>query len=110
MHGASGRQSTVGKRCGAYDTHLDGIRRAEREKEYAEQERKYLEATGLLLEKGKQKLESMERDEVTQNNALEYIKTAFEIERTIYGKDAKKSDDDVPNQLEIIFDESFRDL
>ena len=52
----------------------------------------------------------MERDEVTQNNALEYIKTAFEIERTIYGKDAKKSDDDVPNQLEIIFDESFRDL
>ena len=98
------------KRCGAYDTHLDRIRRAEREKEYAEQERKYLEATGLLLEKGKQKLESMERDEVTQNNALEYIKTAFEIERTIYGKDVKKSDDDVPNQLEIIFDESFRDL
>ena len=99
------------KRCGAYDVYLDGIRRAEREKEYVEQERKYLAATGLLLEKGKQKLESMECDEVTQNNALEYIKTAFDIERTIYGKDGKGSvDDGIPRQLEIIFDESFRDL
>jgi len=97
------------KRCGAYDTYLDGLRRAEREREMIEREKKYLEATSLLLEKGTQKLESMEKDEVTQGNALEFIKTAFDIERTIYGKDGKA---DVPGagQLEIIFDDGFKGL
>ena len=98
------------KRCGAYDTYLDGLRRAEREREMIEREKKYLEATSLLLEKGTQKLESMEKDEVTQGNALEFIKTAFDIERTIYGKDGKKSDGDDLGQLEIIFDEGFKGL
>ncbi len=98
------------KRCGAYDTYLDGLRRAEREREIVEREKKYLEATGLLLEKGKQKLETMEKDEVTQGNALEFIKTAFEIERTIYGKDGKKGDDDGVGQLQIIFDDGFNGL
>lgn len=98
------------KRCGDYDTYLDGLRRAEREKEFIEHERKYLEATGILLEKGKQKLQSMERDEVTQHNALEYIKTAFDIERSIYGKDGKNSGDTEPGQLQIIFDNSFKEL
>ena len=98
------------KRCGAYDTYLDGLRRAEREREIVEREKKYLEATGLLLEKGKQKLETMEKDEVTQGNALEFIKTAFEIERTIYGKDSKTGDDAGAGQLEIIFDDGFKGL
>jgi len=99
------------KRCGAYDTYLDGLRRAEREKEYVERERQFLNATELLLEKGKQKLQALEKDEVTQTNALEFIKTAFEMERTIYGKDGKKSDsDESPGQLEIIFDDDFKGL
>lgn len=99
------------KRCGAYDTYLDGLRRAEREKEFVEHEKKYLEATGLLLEKGKQKIQAMEKDEVTQTNALEFIKTAFEMERTIYGKDSKNAGNDEPaGQLEIIFDDGFKGL
>lgn len=99
------------KRCGAYDAYVDKLRRAEREKEYVEQEKKFLEATGLLLEKGKLKLLSMESDEVTQTNALEFIKTAFDMERTIYGKDAKKSEGEEPaSQLEIIFDDDFKGL
>jgi len=97
------------KRCGAYDTYLDGLRRAEREREMIEREKKYLEATSLLLEKGTQKLESMEKDEVTQGNALEFIKTAFDIERTIYGKDGK-ADAPGTGQLEIIFDDGFKGL
>ncbi len=97
------------KRCGAYDTYLDGLRRAEREREMIEREKKYLEATSLLLEKGTQKLESMEKDEVTQGNALEFIKTAFDIERTIYGKDGK-ADAPGAGQLEIIFDDGFKGL
>lgn len=76
-----------------------------------EREKQYLEATGLLLEKGKQKLQSLEKDEVTQGNALEFIKTAFEIERTIYGKDGKAAiSDDGAGQLEIVFDEGFKGL
>ena len=99
------------KRCGAYDTYLDGLRRAEREKEYVEREKQFLTATGLLLEKGKLKLQALEKDEVTQTNALEFIKTAFELERTIYGKDSKKSEgDELPGQLEIIFDDDFKGL
>ncbi|HOT62796.1 MAG TPA: hypothetical protein PLU93_08035 [Treponemataceae bacterium] len=52
----------------------------------------------------------MEKDEVTQGNALEFIKTAFEIERTIYGKDGKAGDDAGAGQLEIIFDDGFQGL
>ena len=72
-----------------------------------------MNATGLLLEKGKQKLQALEKDEVTQTNALEFIKTAFELERTIYGKDSKKSEgdgDETQGQLEIIFDDDFKGL
>jgi hypothetical protein len=99
------------RRAGAYDTYLDGLRRAEREKEIVEHERKYLEATALLLEKGKQKIVSLERDELTQTNALEFIKTAFDMERTIYGKDRKADEgENSPQQLEIIFDEGFKGL
>lgn len=99
------------KRCGAYDTYLDGMRRAEREKDFIAQEKKFLEATGLLLEKGKQKLLSMESDEVTQGNAIEFIKTAFSMERTIYGKDEKTANEtDVSGQLQIIFDDDFQGL
>ena len=54
---------------------------------------------------------SLERDELTQTNALEFIKTAFDMERTIYGKDAKADEgENNPQQLEIIFDEGFKGL
>ncbi len=98
------------RRSGAYDEYLDGLRRAEREKEFVAREKQFLEATSLLLEKGTQKLKSMEKDEVTQGNALEFIKAAFDMERTMYGKDGKKGDEDGSGQLEIFFDGSFEGL
>lgn len=37
------------QRCGAYDAYLDGLRRAEREREFAEREKLYCKITEKIL-------------------------------------------------------------
>ena len=55
------------KRCGAYDAYLDSLKRAEREKEFAERERLYQRITERVLGIVEKRLEGFDPEELSQS-------------------------------------------
>jgi len=103
------------KRCGAYDTYLDGLKRAEREKEYAERERMYQRITERVLSIVEKRLEKFDPDELTQTNVMDWLRNSIDIERTVFGKEACGKDGageggSFNGQLEINFVNEFEGL
>jgi len=99
------------KRCGSYDTYLDGLKRAEREKEYAGREKMYQRITEKVLSIVEKRLNGFDPEELSQGNVMEWIKNSVDIERTIFGKTETKDGDGFPcKQLEINFVNDFEGL
>jgi hypothetical protein len=95
------------KRCQAYDTHLDMIRQKEREKDFAEREKKHLTITAKIMGIIEKKQESFDPEELSQNNLMDWLKEGIAIERTGFGKDGDEAK--LP-QLEINFVEEFQGI
>lgn len=101
------------KRCGAYDTYLDGLKRAEREKEFAEREKMYQRITEKVLGIVEKRLEKFDPEELSQGNVMEWLKNSIDIERALFGKtDNDECGDGKPfsGQLEINFMNDFEGL
>lgn len=73
------------KRCGSYDTHLDALRRAEREREFAERGRIYRRITVKALEIVEKRLDGFDPEELSQANVMEWLKGSIDIERAAFG-------------------------
>lgn len=99
-------------RCGSYDTYLDSLKRAEREKEYASRERMYQRITEKVLSIVEKRLDGFDPEELSQGNVMEWIKNSVDIERTIFGKtDGKDAESATTGaQLEINFVQEFEGL
>lgn len=104
------------KRCGAYDTYLDGLKRAEREREFGEREKMYRKITEQVLSIVEKRLAGFDPDELTQTNVMDWLKNTIDIERTIFGKTDKGDCDGLgegkpfSGQLEINFVQEFEGL
>jgi len=104
------------KRCGAYDVYVDGLKRAEREREYGEREKMYQKITERVLSIVEKRLAGFDPEELTQANVIDWLKNSIDIERTIFGKtdaavgsgfgDGKP----ISGQLEINFVQDFEGL
>jgi len=103
----SGRYQWV-KRAGDYDVYVDKLRRAEREKRFAERENVYREITEKVLAIVSKRLASFDPEELSQSSVMEWIRSSIEIEKEIYGKDGGESS--LRRQLEINFTEEFKGL
>jgi len=101
------------KRCGSYDTHLDALRRAEREREFAERERIYRRITEKALAIVEKRLDGFDPEELSQANVMEWLKGSIDIERVAFGTGGKDEADgkkDFTGQLEINFVSEFEGL
>lgn len=103
------------KRCGAYDVYLDGLRRAEWEKEYIAREKKYLSITDEMMNKVELRVKSIDPEALSPQVLQGWMDGTFRMVRKIYGK----NDDDtiglgdgkiINGQLEINFVEEFEGL
>lgn len=101
------------KRCGSYDTHLDALRRAEREKEFAEREKGYRRNTEKVLAIVEKRLNGFVPEELSQANVMEWLKGSIDVERTAFGK-GKNGETvgkaDFAGQLEFNFVSEFEGL
>ena len=101
------------KRCGSYDAHLDALRRAEREKEFAERERTYRRITEKALSIVEKRLDGFDPEELSQANVMEWLKGSIDIERAAFGMsgiDEVEGKKDFNGQLEINFVSEFEGL
>ena len=101
------------KRCGSYDTHLDALRRAEREKEFAEREKIYRRITEKTLSIIEKRLDGFDPEELSQANVMEWLKGSIDIERLAFATGTGDEADDKKNfngQLEINFVSEFEGL
>jgi len=101
------------KRCGSYDTHLDALRRAEREREFAERGRIYRRITEKALAIVEKRLDGFDPEELSQANVMEWLKGSIDIERVAFGTGGKDEADgkkDFTGQLEINFVSEFEGL
>lgn len=104
------------KRCGAYDSYLDGLKRSEREKEFGEREKMYQKLTEKVLSIVSKRLDGFDPEELTQGNVIDWLKNSIDIERTIFGKsDASNGNGNsdgksLSGQLEINFVQEFEGL
>lgn len=101
------------KRCGAYDTHLDALRRTEREKEFAEREKAYRKITEKALAIVEKRLDGFDPEELSQANVMEWLKGSIDIERAVFGKngiDEAEGKKGFNGQLEINFVSEFEGL
>jgi hypothetical protein len=101
------------KRCGAYDTHLDTLRRAEREKEFAEREKAYRRITEKALAIVEKRLDGFDPEELSQANVMEWLKGSIDVERAAFGKGKNgeaERNADFAGQLEINFVSEFEGL
>lgn len=101
------------KRCGAYDTHLDALRRAEREREFAERERIYRRITEKSLAIVEKRLDRFDPEELSQANVMEWLKGSIDVERAAFGKHGFDEDEGkggFDGQLEINFVNDFEGL
>lgn len=97
------------KRAGDYDVYTDKLKRAERERRYAERERLYREITEKVLSIVAKRLESFDPEELSQASVMEWIRSSIEIEKEIYGK-ADGGESSLCRQLEINFTEEFKGI
>jgi hypothetical protein len=89
------------------------LKRAEREREFAEREKMYQRITEKVLSIVEKRLEKFDPDELTQGNVMEWLKNSIDIERALYGKaDGDEDADEKPfrGQLEINFVNEFEGL
>jgi len=101
------------KRCGSYDTYLDALKRAEREKEYAGREHMYQRITERILGIIEKRLEKFDPEELSQGNVMDWLKNSIDIERAVFGKsdgDGAGEDGTLRGQLEINFVSEFEGL
>lgn len=101
------------KRCGSYDTYLDSLKRAEREREFAEREKMYQRITEKVLSIVEKRLEKFDPEELTQGNVMEWLKNSIDIERALFGKNDGDEDGETKpfnGQLEINFVNEFEGL
>jgi len=103
----SGRYQWV-KRAGDYDVYLDKLKRAERERRYAEREKLYREITEKVLTIVSRRLESFDPEELSQSSIMEWIRSSIDIEKEVYGKDG--GEPSLCRQLEISFTEEFKGI
>lgn len=73
------------RRCGAYDTYLDAMRRAEHEKEFAEREKAYRRITEKALSIVERRFDEFDPEELSQVNVMEWLKGAIDVERVAFG-------------------------
>ncbi len=74
------------RRMGDYDVYIDKLKRAERERRYAERERLSREITEKVLSIVVKRLESFDPEELSQASIMEWVKSSIEIEKEVYGK------------------------
>ena len=101
------------KRCGAYDAYLDVLKRAEREREFAEREKVYQRITEKVLGIVEKRLEKFDPEELSQSNVMEWLKNSIDIELALFGKGESTNEDSGKNfsgQLEINFVNDFDGL
>ncbi len=101
------------KRCGTYDTYLDALRRAEREREFAEREKIYRRITEKALAIVEKRLDGFDPEELSQGNVMEWLRGSIDIERTAFGKESLDEADGkggFNGQLEINFVNDFEGL
>jgi len=104
----SGRYQWV-KRAGDYDVYTDKLKRAERERRYAEREKLYRDITEKVLSIVSKRLESFDPEELSQSSIMEWIKSSIDIEKEVYGKDGG-GESSLCRQLEINFTEEFKGI
>ena len=104
----SGRYQWV-KRAGDYDVYTDKLKRAERERRYAEREKLYREITEKVLNIVAKRLERFDPDELSQSSIMEWVKSSIEIEKEIYGAEGG-GESSLCRQLEINFTEEFKGI
>jgi len=97
------------KRAADYDKYLDRLKLAERRKVIEAREEAHKEVTEKMLFVVKKKLDTMAADELTQGNVAEWVKTAVQTERDIFGigRDESGGKQGQFRQGEINFDGDF---
>ena len=97
------------KRAGDYDKYLDKLRLGERRKMIEAREEAHRQVTEKMLTIVKKKLDTMAPEELSQANVTDWVKTAVQTEREVFG--LNKEDGGARNgQPEIRFDSDFEGI
>src|SRR5215469_4827040 len=68
-----------------YDRHIENLKQTELRKTIEAQGEKHREVTGKMLDVVSKKLDSMNPEDLTQNNVTEWVQTAIKAEREAAG-------------------------
>jgi hypothetical protein len=97
------------ERAADYDRYVEKLKRTELRKTIEAQGEKHREVTGKMLDVVKQKLETMNPDDLTQGNVTEWVQTAIKAEREAAGLIASNGKLEV-KQGELSFVQDFQGL
>jgi hypothetical protein len=98
------------KRAADYDVYVDKLKQTERRRTIEAREEAYREVTGKMLRVVNRKLDLMDAGELTQGNVAEWMKTAIDTERDVFGIAANKNVADDDKQLSLNFSDEFKGM
>lgn len=96
------------ERTEAYDLHLEKQKRFEREDEILAAARKHAKTANMILDRACARLESLDPEDLSPKDLLQYIDTAIKIEREALGIAAKQEISQVVHIENNLADELIR--
>ena len=97
------------ERAADYDRYMEKLKQTELRKTIEAQGEKHREVTGKMLDVASKKLDSMNPDDLTQNNLSEWVQTAIKAEREAAGLVTSNGKAE-PKQGELSFVSDFQGL